>query len=258
MWVTSPMSKGGGANEKIYYNYPKKKITFIDLGLPSGTLWASCNIGAESPEDAGMYFQWADTQGYTADQVGTEEGKKKFAMDWSDYKYASGTGETAVMTKYNETDGLTVIQEEDDAAVAFGGVMPPMNYLYELKVNCTWTAVPDEQKGEGYIKGFTATGPNGNSIFLPASGGAFEGGIYSIGELGAFWSGSVYGPVAVDLYLSGGPYVLASERFGGETIRPCQIGTGPVPDFDPETLKSHDSVLDFLFGRNRGVEPIEK
>ena len=58
----------------------------IDLGLPSGLLWATCNLGASSPEEAEKYYQWGDTEGYTVDQVGSEEGQKNFS--WSTYKYA--------------------------------------------------------------------------------------------------------------------------------------------------------------------------
>ena len=58
------------------------KYELIDLGLPSGTLWMDRNIGASSPEDAGLYFAWGETQGYTADEVGRT---RKFI--WKDYKF---------------------------------------------------------------------------------------------------------------------------------------------------------------------------
>ena len=85
-------------NGSVYYNYPPEPKPnghdYVDLGLPSGTLWATMNVGASKPSDAGLYFQWGDTQGYTADQVGTGDGKKKFSSDWSDYKWnPSGDGE---------------------------------------------------------------------------------------------------------------------------------------------------------------------
>lgn len=51
---------------------------YVDLGLPSGTLWATCNVGASKPSEYGLYFQWGDTKGYTKDQVGTGDGKKAF------------------------------------------------------------------------------------------------------------------------------------------------------------------------------------
>ena len=57
---------------------------YVDLELPSGTLWAAMNVGASKPSDYGLYFQWGDTSGYTADQVGKG---KQFASDWNDYKW---------------------------------------------------------------------------------------------------------------------------------------------------------------------------
>lgn len=79
------------------------------------------NIGATSETDAGLYFQWGDTQGYTRDQVGSGEGQKYFG--WTDYKYGNGTSSPGAsgMTKYNSTDGKTVLDLEDDAARANWG-----------------------------------------------------------------------------------------------------------------------------------------
>ena len=84
--------------------------TLVDLGLPSGTLWAKTNIGANHEDEAGLYFQWGDTIGYTAEQL--EEGEKEFASDWSDYKF----GTSGAFTKYNSSDGKAVLDLEDDAA----------------------------------------------------------------------------------------------------------------------------------------------
>ena len=85
----------------------------MDLGLPSGTLWATCNVGASKPSDYGLYFQWGDTVGYTAEQVGTGESKKAFK--WADYKFnPSGDGNT--FTKYTKIGDK--LELEDDAANA--------------------------------------------------------------------------------------------------------------------------------------------
>ena len=92
---------------------PKPTYNFIDLGLPSGTLWCDRNLGASSPEDAGLYFQWGDTQGYTAEQVGNEEGQKSFI--WGDYKF-SVNGSDTNFSKYNNSDSKSVLDLEDDAA----------------------------------------------------------------------------------------------------------------------------------------------
>jgi hypothetical protein len=60
---------------------------YVDLDLPSRTLWARKNVGVLSPDESGLYFQCGSVQGYTADQIKTVKGKKKFAPDWSDYKW---------------------------------------------------------------------------------------------------------------------------------------------------------------------------
>ena len=122
--------KGG-----LYYNFtPPPPITYdyVDFGLPSGTKWATKNVGARKPSDAGFYFQWGDIKGYTANQVGTGEGKKKFADDWSDYKWnPSGDGKT--FTKYTTT-GAALELEDDAAHVYMGGNwhMPTPNQINEL------------------------------------------------------------------------------------------------------------------------------
>lgn len=82
---------------------------YVDLGLPSGTLWAKMNVGASSETEAGLYFAWGETQGYTASQVGTD---KNFS--WSDYKYGTNSN----LTKYNASDNKTHLELTDDAAAA--------------------------------------------------------------------------------------------------------------------------------------------
>ena len=103
-------------DEVHYHPDPFNGHEYVDLELPSGTLWAKCNVGASSETNAGLYFAWGETQGYAASQVGTGEGQKKFS--WNDYKYGSSSN----LTKYNATDGKTVLDAEDDAAhVNMGG-----------------------------------------------------------------------------------------------------------------------------------------
>lgn len=86
--VTPQIQKKINTNEFKFY--PKKDpfngYEYVDLGLPSGLLWAKYNIGANSEEEAGLYFQWGDIQGYTAEQVGDGEGLKAFNND--DYKFS--------------------------------------------------------------------------------------------------------------------------------------------------------------------------
>ena len=111
---------------------------YIDLKLPSGTLWATMNVGATSPKERGLLFQWGDTSGYTFDQVGSGSGMKQFAEQ--DYKYYSSTG----MTKYNSTDGLNYLFTVDDPSEQWNDgsslarwSMPSVSNYNELIQNTT-------------------------------------------------------------------------------------------------------------------------
>ena len=152
---------------------------FVDLGLPSGTLWSTCNIGASKPTDYGLYFQWGDTIGYTADQVGT---KKKFSMDWSDYKW----GVAPNFTKYN-TNGAKLDLEDDAANFNMGGDwhIPTPEQCQELIDNTTseWTTLDDVN---GRL--FTSKKDSSKSIFIPATDIALEGSINGNGDGGLIWS----------------------------------------------------------------------
>lgn len=116
-----------------------EKTNTIDLGLPSGLLWADRNIGAESPEGAGLYFQWGDTVGYKKEQIGErKKGLREF--DYYDYKFfVEGEDEfDCNMTKYNDTDGKQVLDLEDDMVHAMLGEnwrTPTMDDFIELIQN---------------------------------------------------------------------------------------------------------------------------
>ena len=136
---------------------------YVDLGLPSGTLWATCNVGANAPEECGDYFAWGETS-------------PKTTYNWSTYKWCNG-GNKNKLTKYctesdygdnGFVDNLTRLQPEDDAATANWGSdwrMPTRAEWEELSDNTNklWTI----QNGV-YGSQYTAT--NGKSIFLPAAG----------------------------------------------------------------------------------------
>ena len=166
---------------------PEKHVTmtyeYVDLGLPSGTLWAKCNIGAYTETDAGLYFQWGDTQGYTADQVGVDK-----IFDWAHYKF--GTQDN--LTKYN-TIGLTTLELADDAAYANMGEdwrMPTEAEYQELINNITSEWVTD-YNGTG-VSGRLFTAENGNTLFLPAVGAASSYVVYGISFYGFYWSANCY------------------------------------------------------------------
>ena len=190
---------------------------YVDLGLPSGTLWATMNVGASKPSDSGLYFQWGDTQGYTADQVGTGEGQKKFAEDESDYKW----GVYPNFTKYT-TKGATLELEDDAAHVNMGGDwhMPTPTQISELLDNTTnaWTT----QDGvNGRL--FTSKKDGSKSIFIPAAGGAWDGSVQGSGDGGYVWSsmlhtGLVYGGLYL-YFVSGNVYLLSIYRCLGLSVR---------------------------------------
>jgi hypothetical protein len=176
------------------------------LGL--SVKWADRNVGASSPEDAGLYFQWGDTVGYTADQVGVD---KVFNWDsynevdvitgWEEdedgYRYPTG------FKKYNNNGGLTVLESSDDAATVHMGTqyrMPTSAEIQELISGTTQTFIDldgveynqeQAQNGaieEGKLKGVRFTGSNGNSIFIPAAGYCSESLLSVIGMYGSLWS----------------------------------------------------------------------
>ena len=187
---------------------------YVDLGLPSQLKWAKCNIGANSEEEAGLYFQYGDTQGYTAEQVGAGDGKKYF--DWSDYKFSIDG--TAKPSKYTVSDRKTVLDPEDDAAhVNMGGNwrMPTLDEYNELCLNTDAYLVPtegeeikgtaQEQKGivgiewvsqvEGTLKGikFYKKGDKQTYMFVPVSGWAYQGSMDSPDQFGFVRSSSLGG-----------------------------------------------------------------
>lgn len=150
----------------------------MNLGLPSGTLWATMNVGASKPSDAGLYFQWGDTKGYTTEQVGTGEGQKKFALDGSDYN-------KDISTKYN-TGGTTLDLEDDAAHANMGGSwhMPTPTQIQELTANTTsaWTT-SDGISGVS----FASKKDSSKFIFIPTSWNAWNGKIAKKSDYGSIW-----------------------------------------------------------------------
>ena len=190
---------------------------YVDLGLPSGTLWATCNIGANRPEDYGDYFAWGEISGYKA-------GKTSF--DWSNYKWCNGSSYS--LTKYNNnsrigyTDDLTELERGDDAAYVNWGVewrMPSKTQQEELEEKCTWIWTIRNGKN-----GYKVVGPNGNSLFLPAAGirYSYDETLYYEGSKGLYWSRTVETLDGFYFYAYGlGPQSDTSlQRCNGQSVRP--------------------------------------
>ena len=159
---------------------------WVDLGLPSGLLWASTNVGAEKPEDFGLYFAWGETQGYEDATI-----DKQFA--WEDYKWCNDSYTT--LTKYNNDssygtiDKLTTLELVDDAAYVSDNScrMPTKADFEELIANTTIT-----QESLNGVNGRRFTSKiDGNSIFIPAAGDQDYGSVYDAGSGGYLWSSSL-------------------------------------------------------------------
>lgn len=150
---------------------PKIDAVAVDLGLPSGTLWADRNVGANSPEDYGGYYACGETE-------------EKEVYDWSTYTHCDGSPETC-----HDIGSNIAGTQYDVAHVKWGGSwkMPTRDQMKELVKKCTseWTTVNG-------VNGRKFTGPNGNSIFLPASGLRWAGEIYYVGTWGRYWSSTFY------------------------------------------------------------------
>ena len=192
---------------------------WVDLGLPSGTRWATCNVGASTPTAYGNYYAWGETT-------------SKNPYNWSTYRYCNGSSST--LTKYCNnssygnngfTDNRTTLEASDDAATANWGAgwrMPTYDEMVELKDNCTvtWTT-------RNGVKGRLFTGPNGNSIFLPAAGNRNGSELYNAGSSGYYRSSSLYSdnPLnAWDFHLDPiSCYIDDYLRYCGQSVRPVCV-----------------------------------
>ena len=153
---------------------------YVDLGLPSGLKWATCNVGANNPWEDGDYYAWGETE-------------EKSTYNMSTYKWYNGSYDS--QTKYciysycGTVDNNTTLDPEDDVAhVKWGGTwrMPTLDEQKELLNHCTWKWTT--QNG---VNGYKVTGLNGNSIFLPAAGYRNGTGLHDSGSDGEYWSSSL-------------------------------------------------------------------
>ena len=192
---------------------------YVDLGLPSGTKWATCNVGANSPIAYGVYFAWGETS-------------PKSNYTWGTYHWCNGSEST--LTKYCDkssygnngfTDNLTTLEAADDAATVNWGEgwrMPTKAEMNELLNSCTHTYV----KRNG-MNGRLFTGPNGNSIFIP-SAGTYNGSTnYGANSYGEYWLSNIVDmspSFANDLYFERGNYdIQGLSRSEGKPVRPVLI-----------------------------------
>ena len=157
---------------------------WVDLGLQSGLKWATCNVGANKPEEYGDYYAWGETE-------------PKTTYNWSTYKWCNGSADTqtkyCTSSTYGTVDDKTQLELADDAARAnWGGAwrMPTDAEWTELRENCTWTWTSD-YNGTGVKGRIVTSNINANSIFLPAVGSRYNGVLYDAGYYGLYWSSSL-------------------------------------------------------------------
>ena len=177
---------------------------FVDLGLPSGLLWATCNVGATSPEQTGLYFAFGKTIGFTAEQI--EKGEHLFDFGSNNASTISGN--------------LTL--EQDAAHTYMGGKwrMPTCDEFQELIDNCRWGWM-DDYNGTGVAGYIFASKTNSNNIFLPAAGYANCGEVCNFGVTGNYRSAT-----AVNFFISfilsfldGYLYNCCGDRSYGQPVR---------------------------------------
>ena len=187
---------------------------YVDLGLPSGTKWATCNIGATKPEEYGNYYAWGETE-------------PKTTYNWSTYKWCNGSSDTqtkyCTSSSYGTVDNKTTLEPEDDAAhVNWGGAwrMPTDAEWTELRENCTWTWTIKNGVNGYEVK----SEANGNSIFLPAAGYRFYDDLYYAGISGNYWSSSLNTDYPYDAwyvgFYSGRVNRFDDGRYYGRSVRP--------------------------------------
>ena len=186
---------------------------YVDLGLSSGTKWATCNVGASKPDEYGGYYAWGETT-------------EKDDYTWETYKWCNGDEHS--LTKYctdsyyGKIDNRTVLAPEDDVAhVKWGGTwrMPTIEEIKELLNECSWQWT--NRRG---VDGYRVIGPNGKSIFLPAAGYRFWSEAYNGGSLGYYWSSSLYSDNSNNAcclnFFSFGHDWNDGGRHGGHSVRP--------------------------------------
>ena len=219
----------------------KEGAQAVDLGLPSGLKWASCNVGATRPEEFGDYFAWGETEPYYQDGYAYSASAlwkpgKEYGYYWMSYRWCYGGYDS--LNKYNDSyssgttvDGLTTLTDDDDPARAVmgDGWRTPTRADWEELLNpskCIWTCTAI--KG---VPGYTVTSyTTGNYIFLPAAGYRLEENISNTdddGTIGYYWSSTrsadpwqACSLFFVDEKDGGGIFLHDNDRCKGYSVRP--------------------------------------
>lgn len=183
---------------------------YVDLGLPSGTKWATYNVGAKNPEEYGNYYAWGETSV-----------KKSYSQDNS-ISYKKTKTELQSMGILDQNGNLT--NSYDAASSQWGSTwrMATIRELNELNDMCSWTK--GRYKG---ILGAKVTGPNGRSIFLPAAGCWNGSKLYGLGEYVKIWGASTYSYAETQLTID--PFIFNYSRLG-DHHKHCGLSIRPVSE----------------------------
>ncbi len=193
---------------------------YVDLGLPSGTLWATMNVGANHPEDYGDYFAWGEIT-------------TKDDFTWRSYRLGSGYNflykycTSGVFASGGKYDNKTELDFVDDAAYKNWGKdwrIPSLAQIKELGRECSW-----QWTFKNGVNGYIITSNrNGNSIFLPAAGCRDESKLYNAGSVGQYWTRTLNEDFPNTAYLlvfgsSGSIGFKDISRYQGRSIRAVRM-----------------------------------
>ena len=211
-------------HDTIFIN--KCEHEYVDLGLPSGTLWATCNVGASTPEDPGFYFRWGETDSTTIPCSDKVEGRDSKYLDCHNDCVRKYCTTSNYACEGYIVDNLVELESSDDAATMNWGdewITPSSANWQELATNCIWTWTIIEG-----MNGYEVKGPNGNKIFIPASGDTrWSAELHNIGTTGGLWSRDVWSAMCTHVYslYFTSTSINASDKLGRndcQTVRPVR------------------------------------
>ena len=197
--------------------------TYVDLGL--SVKWATCNVGATSPEEYGDYFAWGETVP-APDNNYSSSNSATYGLSYSSLQSQG----------YIDNNGNLTAQH-DAATANWGGDwrMPTYDELNELRTQCTWTWTT--QNG---VNGYNVKGPNDNSIFLPAAGYLDGSSLFNAGSSGYCWSSTPHESNSDYAYylrfLSGFRNMSSYYRYYGYSVRPVCGGGSSTPSDETITV----------------------
>lgn len=205
---------------------------YVNLGLPSGNLWATCNVGAVNPEEYGDYFAWGEiapksdylpnTYKWQASEGKTEqEGLDGANCEFGKYQSKKDAADNGF------SDNVVTLDVTDDAAASnWGGLwrMPTKEDFEELKANCKWKWISKKS-----VNGYLVKGENGNCIFLPAAGYRWGSLSSLVGSHSAYWSSSLVlnsskFAFVLDFYWDDVVIDEECDLYGGFSVRPICSG----------------------------------